>query len=142
MSHRTVLLVSIVLTLAPILRPAQPVDPVLANGLQACVTNGLQACLEVWYAGRPGHPEMNVEMNAKVCAETKNLGEVFDTEVVAIQTISKRITRYYVAIYFTRRPLWIRIDRYAVRDRSFYLPFKYSLEADEILPGSLTDFVQ
>jgi hypothetical protein len=47
-----------------------------------------------------------------------------------------------VAIYFTRRPLWIRIDRYTVRDRSFYLPFKYSLEADEILPGSLTDFVQ
>jgi hypothetical protein len=136
------LLVSIVLTLAPSLRPAQPVDPVLANGLQACVTNGLQACLEVWYAGRPGHPEMNGEMNAKVCAETKNLGEVFDTEVVAIQTISKRITRYYVAIYFTRRPLWIRIDRYTVRDRSFYLPFKYSLEADDFLPGSLTDFVQ
>jgi hypothetical protein len=85
---------------------------------------------------------MNVELNAKVCAETKNLGDVIDTEVVAIQTISKRITRYYVAIYFARRPLWIRIDRYTGRDHSFYLPFKYSFEGDDILPGSLTDFVQ
>jgi len=141
MSYRTLLLVSIILTLAPSLRPAQTVDPVLANGLQACVTNGLPACLQIWYAGRPGRPEMNVEMNAKVSAEAKNLGDIFDTEVVAIQTISKRVTRYYVAIYFTRRPLWIRIDRYTVPDRSFFLPFKYSFEADEILPGFLTDFV-
>jgi hypothetical protein len=137
------LLASVALVLLPSLRPAQNVDPVLVNGLQVCATNGLQACLETWYAaGRPGHPEMYVELTAKVCAETKNFGEVIDTEVVAIQQISKRITRYYVAIYFARRPLWIRVDRYASRDRAFYLPFKYSLEADDILPGSLTDFVQ
>jgi hypothetical protein len=142
MSYRTLLLVTVALSLAPSLRPAQPVDPVLANGLQTCVTSGLSACFEIWYAGRPGHPEMYVDLTTKVCGETKNLGEVFDTEVVAIQTISKRITRYYVAIYFTRRPLWIRIDRYALRDRSIFLPFKYSFEADEILPGTITDFAQ
>ena len=142
MSYRTLLLVSLVFTLTPALRPAQAVDPVLANGLQTAVSNGLEACLEIWYAGRPGHPEMNVQMNAKICADTKSLGEIFDTEVVSVQTISKRVTRYYVAIYFARRPLWIRIERYTVRDRSFYLPFKYSFEADEILPGVLTDFVQ
>ncbi len=141
MSPRTCFLLLVVLTLAPFVRPAQTVDPVLANGLKACETSGLQACFDIWYAGRPGHPEMNAELNAKVTAETADLGGVFATEVVAIQTISKRVTRYYVAIYFVRRPLWIRIDRYASRDRAFYLPFKYSFEADEILPISLTDLV-
>ena len=85
---------------------------------------------------------MYAELNAKVSAETKNLGEIFDTEVVATQTLSKRVTRYYLVIYFTRRPLWIRIDRYAGRDRAYFLPFKYSLDSDAILPGVITDFVQ
>ncbi|MDD2765032.1 MAG: hypothetical protein PHE83_13775 [Opitutaceae bacterium] len=109
------------------------------KGLQACVTNNLEACLGIWYAG---YPKLAAEMNAKVSAATKNLGNVIDTEVVATQTISKRVTRYYAAIYFARRPLWIRIERYTSGEGSFYLPLKYSFEPDEILPGYLTDFVQ
>jgi hypothetical protein len=81
-------------------------------------------------------------MNAKLSSATKNLGFVIDTEVVAIQTISKRVTRYYVAINFARRPLWIRIERYMGNDKASYLPLKFSLEPDDFLPGYLTDFVQ
>ena len=134
-----IILVAAVLTLAPGLRAAQAPDPVLTNGLQAYVTSGPEACLGIWYAGQP---KLAADMNAKISVATKNLGFVIDTEVVAIQTVSKRVTRYYVAVNFARRPLWIRIERYMGTDKATYLPLKFSLEADDILPGYLTDFVE
>jgi hypothetical protein len=134
-----IVLVAAVLTLAPALRAAPAPDPVLTNGLQAYVTSGPEACLGIWYAGQP---KLVAEINAKISVATKNLGFVIDTEVVAIQTISKRVTRYYVAVNFARRPLWIRIERYMGNDKATYLPLKFSLEPDDILPGYLTDFVQ
>ena len=140
---RSWLPVFLALILSPGLGAAesQAVDPVLLSGLKVAPVGGLEACFDVWYSNRLGHPEIKAEVSAKILAETKNFGEVLDTEVVAIQSISKRITRYYVAVYFARRPVWIRIDRYTLRDRWFFLPFKYSLEADEILPGFITDLV-
>ena len=132
-------LVAAALTLAPVLRAAPTPDPVLTNGLQAYLASGPEACLGIWYAGQP---KLAAEMNAKLSSATKNLGFVIDTEVVAIQTISKRVTRYYVAINFARRPLWIRIERYMGNDKASYLPLKFSLEPDDFLPGYLTDFVQ
>ena len=136
----TLLLACVILVLAPALRATQTPDPVLTKGLQVYMTNGLEACLWVWYADRP---KLAAEMKDKVSAVTKDFGEVIDTEIVAIQPISKRITRYYVGIYFARRPLWIRVERYTGSDnKSIFLPLKFSLEADDILPGYLIDFVQ
>jgi hypothetical protein len=124
---------------APLARAALPSDPVLSRGLQELVTNGLETGLGIWYAGQP---KLAADMNAKVSAATKNLGYAYDTEIVAVQTISKRVTRYYVAVYFANRPLWMRIERYVGRDKTFYLPLQFSLDPDAILPGYLTDFVQ
>ncbi len=121
---------------APAVRAAQDLDPMLANGLQACVTNGLQAGIYTWYADQP---RLAAELDAKTAALTKSLGGVIDTEVVAVQTVSKRVTRYFVAIHFLQRPLWIRIDRYSSRDHTIYLPLKFSLDPDAILTGYLTD---
>lgn len=136
----TILLACVILALAPALRAAQTPDPVLTKGLQVYMTNGLEACLWVWYADRP---KLAAEMKDKVAAVTKDFGEVIDTEIVAIQPISKRITRYYVGIYFARRPLWMRVERYTGSDnKPILLPLKFSLEADDILPGYLIDFVQ
>jgi hypothetical protein len=128
----------LVLALASVARAAPAPDPVLTKGLQAFVTNGLPVCLSFWYAGRP---KLAAALEAKIAPAIRDLGAVIDTEVVATQTISRRVTRYYVAVYFDRGPLWIRIERYAGRDRSFYLPLKFSLDPDDILPGYLTDFV-
>ncbi len=127
-----------ILLLAPAVRAAPNPDPALANGLQACVTNGLQAGLYLWYADQP---RVAAELDAKTAAVTKGLGSVIDTEVVAVQTVSKRVTRYYVAVYFMQRPLWLEIQRYAGRDHSTFLPLKFSLDPDAILPGYLTDFL-
>ncbi len=128
----------LILLLAPAVHAAPNPDPVLANGLQACVTNGLQAGLYLWYADQP---KLAAELDAKTSAVTKGLGSVIDTEVVAVQTVSKRVTRYYVAVYFLQRPLWIEIERYAGRDHLICLPLKFSLDPDAILPGYLTDFL-
>lgn len=126
----------------PALRAAPSADPVLTRGLQLAISSGLESCLETWYAGPPGHPEIHPAFNARIVAETKSLGDIFDAEVLSVQSISKRVTRYYVAIYFARRPVWISIERYASRDQSFYLPLKYSMEADDILPAAMTEFPQ
>jgi hypothetical protein len=130
-------LVSAVLALTPMVRGAPAADPVLTKGLQVCVTNGIDACVLTWYADRPA---LSTQTKEKLAAFTKELGNVIDTEVVTIQPITKRYSRIYVAIYFVRRPLWIRLDRYTSADQSFYLPPRYSLDPDEILPGYITEF--
>ena len=135
----TLLLVLVCLILTPAARAVSTPDIILLNGLRDVESNGLEAGLRTWYSDRLG---LATEMRDKLFPVTKDLGDVIDTEVVNIQVISKRVTRYYVAIYYTRCPVWIRIERYASRDRSFYLPLKFSLNPDDILPGYVTEFSQ
>jgi hypothetical protein len=133
----SLVLASVLLAFAPVVRGAPAADPVLTKGLQVCLTNGIEACVLTWYADRP---KLATETKDKIAGYTKDLGNVIDTEVVTVQPITKRLTRFYVAIYFARRPLWLRVDRYAGSDQSFFLPLKYSIELDDILPGYITEF--
>ena len=131
---------ALALVLAPAAaRAAQPVDPVLLNGLRTFVSNGIEPGLRVWYADRP---ELGAEMREELFKAMRNLGSIIDTEVIAVQPVSKRVTRYYVAIYFTRCPLWLRVERYQNEDRAFYLPLRHSTNPDQILPGYITEFHQ
>ena len=133
-------LLSVVLALiAPTLRAAQAPDPVLVEGLQTFVSNGIEAGLRVWYSDRP---EVGAEMRDLLFRSTRNLGSIIDTEIVAVQSVSRRVTRYYVAIYFSRCPLWLRVERYQNQERAFYLPLRISTNPDEILPGYVTEFHQ
>ena len=116
---------------------AEVADPALVNGLNAWFQNGVEAGLRTWYSNRP---ELEFEMKEKLQLATQDLGTVIDTEVVAIQRISNRVTRYYVAVYFTHTPLWLRVERYASDKTAFYLPLKFSTDPDRILPGYLTEF--
>lgn len=88
----------------PMTRAASAPDATLTAGLQTCVTNGIEAGVRQWYADRP---ELGSAMTTKVAGEAAKLGAIIDSEVVAAQPISKRVTRYYVALYFTRGPLWL-----------------------------------
>lgn len=132
-----VLLASLLFFAAPLARAAQAPDPVLTAGLEATVSNGLDAGLRTWYSNRPWLAQ---EMKEQLLRITPKLGDIIDTEVVAVQAVSKRVTRYYVAIYFTRCPLWLRVERYANREQAFYLPLRFSTNPDEILPGYITEF--
>jgi hypothetical protein len=123
----------------PAARAAQAPDPVLVNGLHAFAANGIEAGLRVWFSDRP---DLGAEMRELLFKTTRTLGSIIDTEIVAVQLVSKRVTRYYVAIYFTRCPLWLRVERYQNQDRAFYLPLRLSTNPDEILPGYITEFHQ
>lgn len=132
-------LVALLLFLTPAVRAAQTPDPILVEGLQTFVTNGIEAALRVWYSDRPG---VGAEMSEQLSRAASSLGPIIDTEVVAVQLVSKRVTRYYVAIYFTRCPLWLRVERYQNGDRAFFLPLRFSTNPDEVLPGYVTEFRQ
>ena len=116
---------------------AAEIDPVLRTGLNTWVENGAEAGLRAWYSDRPA---VAFETKEKLLSVVADLGTPIDSEVVAVQTISQRVTRYYVAIYFTQGPLWIRIERYANNVTAFYLPLKFSTDPDRILPGYITEF--
>lgn len=118
-------------------RAAQPVDARLQTALGAWVANGTDAGLAALYLERPEFAE---EFKEALFNVTRRLGPIVDTEVVAVQTISGRVTRYYIAVYYQRRPLWLRIERYNNGEKAFYLPLRYSLHHDEILPGYVTEF--
>jgi hypothetical protein len=131
--------VFLLVVISPATRAAQAPDPVLVEGLQTFASNGIEAGLRVWFSDRP---ELGAEMLELLLKSTRNLGSIIDTEIVAVQLVSKRVTRYYVAIYFTRCPLWLRVERYQNQDRAFYLPLRVSTNPDEILPGYITEFRQ
>jgi hypothetical protein len=133
------LLVLLALCFAPGLRAAQTPDPILVDGLQNFVTNGIDAGVRTWYSDRPA---LAAEMRDLLTRVTANLGNLIDSEIVAVQPVSKRVTRYYVALYFTRCPLWMRVERYQNAERAFYLPLRFSINPDEILPGYITEFRQ
>lgn len=128
----TLLFLALTLVSAPAVRAARNLDPVLAEGLHAYIANGPAACLAIWYTS---DPHLAAVMGDRLTQATRHLGVAFDAEVVAEHTLSRRVTRYYVAVYFPRRPLWIRIDRYDGPDQAVYLPLKCSLNPDDILPA-------
>lgn len=130
-------LVSFLLGIVSTGRAAQAPDPVLLEGLRSLQANGLEAGLRVWFADRG---ELAREMQQALQAATANFGDIIDTEVVSVQTVSQRVTRYYVAIYFQRCPVWLRVERYTSRERAFFLPLKFSTNPDVILPGYVTEF--
>ncbi len=136
---RSLLVLVVVFSLAApaAVRAAQAPDPLLVQGLQTCVANGIESGVRVWY---PDRPEIGAEMSATLSATVARLGSSIDYEIVATQPISKRVTRYYVALYFARSPVWIRIDRYQNADKSFFFPLKCSTNPDDILPGYVTEF--
>lgn len=131
------LVVSFLFATTSALRAAETPDPILIRGLEASVSNGLEAGLRTWFSNRIWLAE---EMREKLEPVTRKLGDIIDTELVAVQPVSKRVTRYYVAIYFTRAPLWLRVERYSGREQAFYLPLRFSTNPDEILPGYITEF--
>lgn len=139
MRSKLLLLVPLCLLLLAPARAAQAPDPVLVQGLQTFVSNGIEAGLRVWFSDRP---ELGAEMREALLKATRNLGPIIDTEIVAVQPVSKRVKRYYVAIYFNRCPLWLRVERYENADRAFYLPLRFSTNPDEVLPGYITEFHQ
>ncbi|HVU32967.1 MAG TPA: hypothetical protein VHE61_06010 [Opitutaceae bacterium] len=124
---------------SPAVTAATPPDPLLLQGLQTCVTNGVDSGVRVWYSDRPA---MGAEMSNVVSTAARGLGDVIDSEVVAVQPVSKRVTRFYVALYFTRSPLWVRIERYENGTKAFFLPLKCSTNPDDILPGYITEFLR
>lgn len=119
----------------PSVRAAGSTDADLYAGLQAMTTNGVHAGLRLWY---PDAPAAITRVEGKIEETTRDLGGVVGTEVVAVRTISGQVQRYYVAIYYERAPLWVRIDRYTVGPKTISLPLEFSLKPDEILPESLT----
>lgn len=121
---------------APV-RAAQPTDPKLQEALAAWVTNGIEAGLVNLYSDRP---EFAAEFRDDLLNATRKLGAIVDTEVVAVQPVSSRVTRYYVAVYYQRRPIWLRLERYNNGEKISYLPLRFSLKHEEILPGYLTEF--
>ena len=132
-------LLALLLLVPSAARAAQAPDPLLVEGLQTFVANGIDAGVRTWY---PDRPALGAEMRDQLLKATQNLGTIIDSEVVAVQPVSKRVTRYYVALYFTRCPLWLRVERYQNEERAFYLPLRFSTNPDEILPGYVTEFHQ
>ena len=124
---------------APQARAATPEpDPAVTQGLQLYQTesNGLEACLGVWFNDKPKLAEELLEQIGPVA---KDLGVVQGAEVVATQRVSQRVERYFIAVYYTRRPLWLSLERYALPDKTTSLGLRFSTDEDKILPSYLTD---
>jgi hypothetical protein len=132
-----ILVFALLVFAAPATRAAQPTDPKLQEALSAWVTNGIEAGLVTLYSDRP---EFAAEFRDDLLSATRRLGAIVDTEVVAVQPVSSRVTRYYVAVYYQRRPIWLRLERYNNGEKVTYLPLRFSLKHEEILPGYLTEF--
>ena len=82
------------------------------------------------------------ELLEQIGPVAKDLGVVQGAEIVATQRISQKVERYYVAVYYTRRPLWLSLERYVLPDKTTSLGLRFSTDEDKILPSYLTDVQQ
>lgn len=93
---------------------------------------GPDALLRSWYG--VGNEEKKAELKKRFIAITQDLGEVVDTEVFAPKNLGRHIQRLYGAIYFRKRPLWIRAEYYSIDGQSGFISLEFSRSADDILP--------
>lgn len=129
-------LVLVFVTLAPAALTAVETDTVLLSGLRACDVNDLRTCIRTWYAH---DPKLNEQVQNQLEKVSAGLGDILGTEIVSARDLSKRVRRYYIAVYFDKHPLWLRVDRYNTNGVvQITLPLKYSLAAGEILPRDWT----
>jgi hypothetical protein len=90
MSIRTLLAPALLLVVTS-LRASTAPDATLTRGLENFLANGVEAGVRSLY---PDRPELAVKVKDEMLPATKNLGDVIDTEIVAVQPISKRVTRF------------------------------------------------
>lgn len=134
--HLRLLLGLFLAVLWPATRAAAQTDVTLATGLQACNVNDLRTCIRTWYAHDPVY---TAQLQTQLDKATQQLGDIVGSEIVQTRDLGKRVRRYYIALYYQVRPLWLRVDRYNSDGvRQITLPLKYSVMAEEILPRELT----
>lgn len=126
----------IIALMAPAVATAAESDAVIQTGLQACNVNDLRTCIRTWYAHDPVQAD---KLQLQLDNATKGLGDILSTEIVATRDLGKRVRRYYIALYFSKHPFWLRVDRYNTNGIvQITLPLKFSLVAGEILPREVT----
>jgi hypothetical protein len=139
---RPILVYFLILALGAIpARAAAPSDPAVTQGLQLYETesNGLEACLQAWFSDKP---KLGEDLLQKISPVARDLGVVLGAEVVATQRVSQRVERYFIVIYYARRPLWFALERYSLPDKTTSLDLKFSTDADTIVPAYLTEVQQ
>lgn len=103
------------------------------SGLQAFQSNGADALLSLWYNPRE-EADRVAKLRERLIKITQDLGPVLDTQVFAPHDLGTHVQRLYGAIYFQKRPLWIRAEYYSINGRNGFIALDFSLSADDILP--------
>jgi len=101
-------------------------------GLQAFQANGPDALLHTWYSD--DEQATIASLKKRLLAITSDLGGVIDTEVFAPKEIGRHVQRLYGAIYFQKRPIWLRAEYYMIEGRGGFISLEFSRDAADILP--------
>jgi phosphotransferase system glucose/maltose/N-acetylglucosamine-specific IIC component len=102
-------------------------------GLKAFQANGIDALLNTWYDSKADLDKI-AGIRSRFIKITQDLGQVIDTQVFAPHNLGSHVQKLYGAIYFEKRPLWVRAEYYAIAGRSGLLTLEFSLSPDDILP--------
>lgn len=106
---------------------------VFQAGLQAFQESGPDALLSTWYSGADNADKI-AKIRESLTATVRGLGRPIEVEVFAPRDLGSRVQRLYGAIYFEKRPLWLRADYYSVGGRSGFISLEFSIVPDQILP--------
>jgi hypothetical protein len=101
-------------------------------GLLAFQANGPDALLRTWYSD--DEQDKIANLRKRFVAVTSNLGEAVDTEIFAPKEIGRHVQRLYGAIYFQKRPVWLRAEYYTIEGRGGFISLEFSRDASDILP--------
>jgi len=102
-------------------------------GLQAYQANGPDALFNAWYNSKADTDKIT-EIRARFTKITQDLGQVVDTQVFVPHNLGSHVQKLYGAIYFEKRPLWLRAEYYSIAGRSGLISLEFSLSPDDILP--------
>ncbi len=142
MKTRLVLVLSIVmLFLAPCATAQSRVQPpaLINQGLLAYAQNGLNTALQLWLQNSllDRNTLLKGELAALKYADA-NYGAFENGEVMHTVSLTPRVTRVYVVLYYERAPVWAWFDIYRTRHGTEVISDVYfSAKVQVILPPEL-----
>lgn len=125
---------------ASVAQTRQPVPEIINQGFNAYAQNGLNSALQVWLQSSllDRRTLLSNEMAELSKADAK-FGLFEGGEVMRVATITPRVTRVYVVMYYEKAPLWAWFDIYRTRSGALALSdVFFSPKVSVILPADVS----
>ena len=121
----------LLLALAVARMPAQNVETDLSFAVSQLVGNGPVPFARALY---PVDDDSYRQLADRLTAITRDAGAAIGFEILSRRLIAQKVERIVIALYYEKRPVYLRVDSYSSPKGRIFLPALVSREAIDVIP--------